>query len=277
MFIIRDLAENKLTEALESFRSEAGTARCVHFRLAGKPVPQALPELLIKSVELNLSSSLPQIYFCEDGDIFILAPKLSGKEYHQIVAALIAELHIPSLEQWADIYELNIHLSRLLVIVKQKLEKLHKQQQQQLTRKRHPISSTPTTASRNIVNRRNSRDTTEIMVIEEDIVSLLLVDKTLLEQYRLTGIGSLDRALNTYARLSPNLVFLDINLAYCSSQKLLESIIALDREAHVVVLSGANDQGNIMQAMSHGAKGFITKPYTHKKLLQYIQRHLIQR
>ena len=69
-------------------------------------------------------------------------------------------------------------------------------------------------------------------------------------------------------------LILDINLPDVTGHDLLERILLIDPDAHVIMLSGNADQTNIVQAMSKGAKGFIAKPFELKELRDELHRLL---
>ena len=125
--------------------------------------------------------------------------------------------------------------------------------------------------SQNITQRRAKRNHPEIMIIEDDPFSRRLVENTLLKKYPLTGLAEATYALDTYTRIAPDVLFLDINLPDVTGHELLEKIIIIDPDAYVVMLSGNSDRHNITQAMSKGAKGFVAKPFSKEKLFHYIE------
>jgi two-component system chemotaxis response regulator CheY len=127
-------------------------------------------------------------------------------------------------------------------------------------------------AQNEIDQRRSSRKSPHFMIIEDDVFSRRLVENVLQKQYPLTGLGEATNSLQTYSRIAPDLLFLDINLPDVTGHELLERIISIDPKAYVIMLSGNADRENIMQAMRKGAKGFVAKPFTKDKLFQYIER-----
>lgn len=291
MLIIDEYADAKLVKSLESTRSQAGliTARCIHFKpqgKAGETVGENIArQSIIASAERYVSSANLEIYLCEDGEVFILAPDMPIKNAKQLILDVAAQVHTAATDDFAVIYELSISLNKLLVSLEQKIEKkrdalmqqqkqLQKQrEEEQLRRKRRMIlDSEVKHTAHDIAQRRASRTAHEMMIIEDDAFSRRLVEKVLENRFSLTGLGSAEDALATYGRLAPDILFLDINLPDVTGHELLEKIIALDPQAYVVMLSGNADRENIMQAMNKGAKGFVAKPFSRDKLFQYIER-----
>ena len=86
----------------------------------------------------------------------------------------------------------------------------------------------------------------------------------------MTGDGQ--GALMGYVNKAPDVLFLDIGLPDIDGHAVLEKIFKLDPDAYVVMFSGNKDRDNVMKAVELGAKGFVGKPFTSEKLLQYIQK-----
>ncbi|MFZ4541324.1 MAG: response regulator [Rickettsiales bacterium] len=282
MILIDDGADTKLARALEALRAEPDATRCIYFSLAGKPTISGMREKIIESVQQHFPYLSIKVYVCEDGDIFILAPVIPSKEGRKFILDIAAHARLPASDDWSGFYEVSLQVNKLLVTVEKKLEKRRRESEatqkqwtmEQAERKRQIILNTnaPSHRLHDIAERRKSRSSPELMIIEDDAFSRRLVENVLQKQYPLTALDNADFALATYTNLAPNMLFLDINLPDVTGHELLERIIALDPDAYVIMLSGNSDQTNITQAMSKGAKGFIAKPFTRDKLFQYIDR-----
>ncbi len=282
MLLINEHVEPKLAEALEALKADPKTSRCIFFNLSGSNlVTDDFKEKLFELAQRHFPTIDAHIYLCGDGDIFILAPTIPLKDGKEFILSIGGLLNKPVGDEWVGFYEVSLQINKLLAIVEQKLEcariaeeakrKLLEQQQQE--RKRQAILNGGVNGkSDDIKHRRTSRAKPELMMIEDDAFSRRLVENVLQKQYALTGLGEATYALDTYARIAPDLLFLDINLPDVTGHELLEKILKLDPDAYVIMLSGNADRDNIMQAMSKGAKGFIAKPFTKEKLFQYIDR-----
>lgn len=281
MIIIDESADIKLAATLETLKATPGTTRCIYFNLMGKNAIETVKEHVIALARQHITSTDTQMYLCEDGDICILAPTLARKDGREFIIDVASRINEPISDAWVGFYEVSPQINKLLMTVEKKLENRRKadaalkilHERQQVERKRHAIlSSSVSTSSEEITSRRAARSHPEFMIIEDDAFSRKLVENVLQKQYHMTGLGTADRALATYASLAPDMLLLDINLPDVTGHELLEKIIALDPDAYVIMLSGNCDQENIMQAMKRGAKGFIAKPFTRDKLFQYIDR-----
>jgi len=187
----------------------------------------------------------------------------------------------PADQSWVTFDALSRQVNTILMRIvpmlehQRKAEEVRRQlaQKQELERKRQAIlAHTREASAADIQQRRSNRQTPQLMMIEDDAFSRRLVENVLQKKYPLTSLSDAKDAFGSYARIAPDLLFLDINLPDVSGHELLERLLAIDPEAHVIMLSGNADQTNIMEAMRKGAKGFIAKPFTKEKLFQYIDR-----
>lgn len=74
--------------------------------------------------------------------------------------------------------------------------------------------------------------------------------------------GNGDRAVELYARLRPELVFLDITMPELDGVEALRRIRACDAGARVIIVSALGHKEMVWKAICLGAKHFITKPFT---------------
>lgn len=283
MLIIDESADKKLIKTLESARRDnhVSLARCLHFKFSSHQAAGDLKSQVIRSAQDHLATAHPEIYCCEDGDIYILTHAIPSKMANQVILDIAEHMHMPASDALAHFYELDLSVNELLVKIEQKLEKKRalvaqfqkaQEQQQAEQRREHILQQEHLYSAEQIQQRRTGRQVPELMIIEDDAFSRRLVENVLQKQYPLTALASADRALFTYSATAPDLLFLDINLPDVSGMELLERIIAIDPRAYVIMLSGNADAQNITQAMKLGAKGFVAKPFTREKLMQYIQR-----
>lgn len=286
MIIIDELADTRLIKALETTRRELQPhlSRCIHFHFDQEiitPSDESLRKQIVAITDQHLHDGHPEIYFCEDGDVYILTASVPSALARRTILGVAEQLDRPADGAWVNFYELDRGVNQLLVNLEQKLAKkrafeneLRRQEQRRQTeqRRQNILSDTQLLVTGTVDERRRQRDTMQLMIIEDDIFSRRLVENVLQKEYPLSALGNAERALSTYAMLAPDLLFLDINLPDVSGLELLEKIIALDPHAYIVMISGNCDEANIRHAMKAGAKGFVAKPFTREKLLQYIQR-----
>jgi len=83
----------------------------------------------------------------------------------------------------------------------------------------------------------------------------------------------LDDTLDTYRKLKPDLVTLDLSLGEgVDGLKVLKGILAADPKAKVVILSANIQKDARERLLEAGAKGFLTKPFTIKDFTALIEQ-----
>ncbi len=288
MIIIDEAAEEHLERMLNKLEAAPGLTRCIHFDYSALKTlqPEArqtqLHATLVNLANEGLGDADMQLFNCQDGDIFLLVTDLPGKKARSLLEALANQFGIANWQAIAALYQLAQQMKALRYHVEAKLKKiqvneaalLNRQAKEQQTRTRQAIlnPNLMQQSEDSIGIRRRQRNTPELMLIEDDVFSSRLVSNALQRQYHLTILDDAYMALHTYARLAPDMLFLDIGLPNVTGHELLERILTLDPDACVVMLSGSADRANIMRAMEKGAKGFIAKPFTREKIMQYIER-----
>lgn len=288
MIIIDDTAEERLERALVKLAPNPGLARCIRFDSAA--ITAANPNLkqsaqqamIVNTAREHLAETDLQTFLCADGDVFMLATNLPGKAARLFMESIAAQCSAAQVENVAAIYQLAQQMSAVRFHVEAKLEKIRSAlaaaeeqsatQQNQRTRQAILNPDVKPQETENIASRRRQRTSPELMLIEDDSFSSRLVSNVLQRQFHLTILDDTYMALRTYVRLAPDILFLDIGLPNVTGHELLERILALDPDACVVMLSSSADRVNVMRAMEKGAKGFIAKPFTREKIMQYVER-----
>ncbi len=118
---------------------------------------------------------------------------------------------------------------------------------------------------------RKERLPLQVMVVEDDPLTRRLVTGAFKEDYALITAANAQEAVANYLLYAPDIVFLDIGLPDASGFDVLHQIMTSDKDAYVVMLSGKSYLDNVTTALSHGAAGFVAKPFKKDKMHQYIQ------
>ena len=100
-----------------------------------------------------------------------------------------------------------------------------------------------------------------IMIVEDDEVIASSVAKYLEKwSYNAFVVRNFQNVIYDFVNYNPDLVLMDINLPYYDGYYFCEEIRKLSK-VPVVFLSSANDDMNIVMAMTIGADDFIEKPF----------------
>ncbi|BCR06863.1 chemotaxis protein CheY [Desulfuromonas versatilis] len=79
-------------------------------------------------------------------------------------------------------------------------------------------------------------------------------------------------AVESYRRLQPDLVTMDIVMPLRSGIEALKEIIDDDPAARVVMCSALGQESLILEAVQAGARDFIVKPFKAERVLEVVGR-----
>lgn len=119
---------------------------------------------------------------------------------------------------------------------------------------------------------RRTRQQNMTMVVDDDLYVRQLVRRGLAGLTELVEVGNGLEVLSTYENVAPNIVFLDIHLPHVSGMDLVERLMDMDAQAHIIMLSADAARDNVLGCLSKGAKGFIAKPFSKATLLREFNR-----
>ena len=80
------------------------------------------------------------------------------------------------------------------------------------------------------------------------------------------------QALKKFQELRPDLVTMDIVMPLHSGIDALQDILAEDPEAVVIMCSALGQESMVMEAIQHGARDFIVKPFRQEQVLEVVNR-----
>ena len=281
MKIITERAEEGLLKRLKNGRSLCYSNYILHIRGVHftKEDFDRMPQL----VQGWIGDADGEILVCFDRDIFVLSANFSPRIFELI------KNHFHTMFQYKDVEHKNVlsfytiednllglievaetKLSKKTSYIKQK-DKEAQEMRKIKTKENFKKIDLPVNLTSTVAKRRHERRGFEIMVVEDDIFTRKLLSGTLID-YNVTYVGDGHEALATYLQKAPDIMFLDIGLPDVSGHEVLSKILSFDLDAYVVMLSGHSQSEHIVAAMKAGAKGFVGKPFTREKLVQYIEK-----
>jgi two-component system chemotaxis response regulator CheY len=218
-----------------------------------------------------------QLYFLADGDVVGMLDCVTGKQLRQLAALLP-----PGSEYYLKLHELQNQLNQLMVGVQAKLDadaarreakRLRSEHSMRERRRQHVLNYPITDLDKNRIRSvRGKRTQRELMIVEDDTFSRRLLENILPKQHHITSVGDPELAIERYLLMVPDILFLDIDLPGVNGHELLEKILSFDPDAYIIMISGNSDRDNVVRAMSHGARGFIAKPFSRERIHEYLQR-----
>ena len=79
-------------------------------------------------------------------------------------------------------------------------------------------------------------------------------------------------ALELFRKTNPDIVTLDITMPEMDGLTLLETIMKINKNVKVMILTAISDKSTGLKAMKMGAKSYVTKPFTEKILNESLNR-----
>lgn len=116
-------------------------------------------------------------------------------------------------------------------------------------------------------------ETSKILIIDDDSQMRNLLRSILLQNgfQNIFGSANAKDGETQFTTLKPDFTFLDINLPDTDGLTLLKRFLALDHTAKIIMISGDSTFANVKTSLDNGAKGFVVKPFSIKKILDNIR------
>ena len=109
----------------------------------------------------------------------------------------------------------------------------------------------------------------KILIVDDSKMSRKML-RTIIEGigHEIVGEASNgEEGLKLYKELKPEAVTMDITMPEMDGISSLKEIIQFDKEAKVVMITAAGQSSKLMDALKHGAKEFICKPYEPEQII----------
>ena len=280
MIIIDTDVEVRLLQQLERLRVQGDAARCINLHLQSLDVHARYNA--VADILGQITTEDVHAYFFAEGEVFLLGRSFAVRDVRLACIPLNTQLSGAAYDPLIDFYEAGHGWSRLVYQIDERVKAQEARQQEarrklQLEREaqaRQAVINTPLDAAlvQSIGLRRGQHADTSILLVEDEPFSGRLVENVLAGHGAVTLVGDGQSAILNYVRLAPHVLFLDIDLPDITGHDVLHRILEIDPKAYIVMLSGNADREHIMRAVSHGAAGFVGKPFTRDKLYQYIDR-----
>jgi two-component system chemotaxis response regulator CheY len=119
----------------------------------------------------------------------------------------------------------------------------------------------------------------KVLIVDDEphvlsYVSMLL--RATFGELEISQASNAIEAVDLFTREKPDLVLLDLNLIGTSGLEVLRTIIQLDPDAVVVVLSSVSNRRSVEQAAEFGASGYLLKELPHEELAAAIKDQVEQ-
>jgi two-component system chemotaxis response regulator CheY len=79
-------------------------------------------------------------------------------------------------------------------------------------------------------------------------------------------------AIHRYHELKPDIVTMDITMPEMDGLAALKTIMQLNPDARIVMMTAMGQQGMVKEAVMAGAKGFIVKPFKEETVVTALSK-----
>jgi len=247
---------------------------CLHIKRTDESQAEARAAIMqrLKEVHRDVDCDVVQ---CRDHDILLISRNVQDERLHAIADEFSsAAFDVEGLVAECTLYDLARDTIRLQALLEEKASTATPLPP--LT-PRHDFGEVASLADvfMEAKKLRSSRQPLHVMVVEDDPLTRRLVTTAFKERYAVISASNAQEAVMNYMLHAPDIVFLDIGLPDASGLDVLGRLMSCDQHAYVVMFSGNSYLDNVTAALSHGASGFIAKPFKKETMSHYIEQSAI--
>lgn len=134
------------------------------------------------------------------------------------------------------------------------------------------IKMTPSSTMSESASKRRARTENIILIADDDMYMRTLLKKGFNTKFTVHEIIHGSEIVGAYKKYNPDIVFLDIHMPGKDGMENLASLLAFDHDAYIVMLSSDSSIENVTKTIKNGAKGFMAKPFSKEKILEFVQK-----
>ncbi|MES2984599.1 MAG: response regulator [Pseudomonadota bacterium] len=117
----------------------------------------------------------------------------------------------------------------------------------------------------------------DILIVEDQRVFLQVFRAVLPRDFTLHVAMDAATGWKHYLQHAPDIAFIDVQMEGIDGHTLAASIRALDGNAFTVMVTANGDAATLARARANEVRGFVTKPYSKKKIDACIALFLAER
>ncbi|MFW9875242.1 MAG: response regulator [Candidatus Thorarchaeota archaeon] len=121
-------------------------------------------------------------------------------------------------------------------------------------------------------------DKSRILIVDDSQVMREMIGDLLKTQgYEIVGEAKDGlEALDQYKRLKPDIVTMDVVMPKEHGIDAVKKIIAIDKKARIIIISGLYQKSLVMEALKAGASDYVIKPFEPSELIETVEKNLGQ-
>jgi len=114
----------------------------------------------------------------------------------------------------------------------------------------------------------------KVMIVDDSMIMRHMIKKYISdENVEIVGTAENGKiALDLFKQTNPDIVTLDITMPEMDGLTLLETMMNMNKNVKVMVITALSDKTTGLKAMKMGATSYITKPFSEKSLKEIMNR-----
>lgn len=119
-------------------------------------------------------------------------------------------------------------------------------------------------------------DRMTVLAIDDSSIILAAIEQELKKQYEVVTVNSGARAVRYLSKEKPDLILLDVQMAFMDGIETLKEIRAMENGAAtpVIMLTSKQDRGTVLEGTRLGILDYVLKPFDGSDLLARIEKAL---
>lgn len=123
----------------------------------------------------------------------------------------------------------------------------------------------------------NSTKTTQVLIADDDaemrnlLASILRSYGYINIEFASDGQKALEALETKFSRIG--IAFLDINMPQLSGIDVMKQAKVVKPDCFCVIITGQSDMDTVRSALESGARGFVVKPFSAKKIVDLLVRY----
>jgi len=117
-----------------------------------------------------------------------------------------------------------------------------------------------------------------VLIIDDNDISRSMLRHILnANKYRIVGeAGNAQVGMEMAAKTEPHVICLDVLMPGTNGLEVLKQVKERLPNSEVMMVTGSNDRPTVMEAVQHGASGYVIKPFNPGTLLKALEQAAIK-
>ena len=111
----------------------------------------------------------------------------------------------------------------------------------------------------------------KILIVDDSLIIRNKIERSLGNQHTYFFAQNGEQALEVFCAICPDFVTMDLTMPNMDGVESVRRLMQINAEANILVVSALTDKVTALEAIKHGAKGFVAKPFSDYELTHALQ------